>query len=175
MKITYNIFIINIIFILSACTSFKDGISKTSSTGTIFIESVCPIETANRFDELLNISLEGLSDCNERQKCMLNAAWLSIKKFLNARYMDEIPAGSKAKMDVKWTSPDSFELVYANSQREFRISGKSDFSKFSTIQTTGNMRVCDFQTNETIHIKFDVIEKRSSKILLGHYWTEEKI
>ena len=74
--------------------------------------------------------------------------------------MDEIPAGSKAKMDVKWTSPDSFELVYANSQQEFRISGKSDFS---------------IQTNETIHIKFDVVEKRSSKILVGHYWTEEKI
>ena len=26
-----------------------------------------------------------------------------------------------------------------------------------------------------LHIKFDVVEKRSSKILVGHYWTEEKI
>ena len=127
MKITYNIFIINIIFILSACTSFKDGISKTSSTGTIFIESVCPIETANRFDELLNISLEALSDCNERQKCMLNAAWLSIKKFLNARYMDEIPAGSKAKMDVNGLHLILSSLYMQTANRNFAFQGNPTF------------------------------------------------
>ena len=100
---------------------------------------------------------------------MLNAGWISIRKFLDARYMEDVPIGSKAKMTVRWISKSSFELQYENAAQKFLIDGKSDFSSFSKIETTGQMRVIGKGTEPMQLINFSVIEKRDDKTLIGEY------
>ena len=169
MRIIYYILTFNLVFILSSCTTFKDGVIKTSTSESVSVESNCPVTTVNRFDELKFLSLECMSGCSAEQNSMLNAGWISIRKLLDARYMEDVPIGSKAKMTVRWISKSSFELQYENAAQKFLIDGKSDFSNFSKIETTGQMRVIGKGTEPMQLINFSVIEKRDDKTLIGEY------
>ena len=164
----YNNLIIAVI-LLSGCATFEDGMKKTSTEKSVYVESVCPVETLSRFDELFKISREVFFDSNENQKAMVNAAWISIKKFMDAEYMKNIPQGSKASMLADWKTDDSFEIVYINGEQKFLVKARTDFSHYLRIRTIGKMYVSNLRSGKTILVDIDVVQKRASGDLIGHY------
>ena len=164
----YNNLIISMI-VLSGCATFEDGIKKTSTEKSVYVESVSPVETLNRFDELFKISSEVFFDSNENQKAMVNAAWISIKKFMDAEYMKNIPHGSRAYMIADWKSDESFEIVYTNGEQRFIVRARTNFSHYLRIRTLGEMYVSNLHSGETILVNIDVVQKRASGDLIGHY------
>lgn len=164
----YNSLLISVL-VLSGCATFEDGMNKTSTEKSVYVESVCPVGTLNRFDEFFLITREVLVDSNENQKAMVNAAWISIKKFMDAEYMKNIPRGSKASMLADWKPDNSFEIVYVNGDQKFLVKARTDFSGYSGIITLGEMQVSDLHSGKTILVNIDVYQKRANGVLIGDY------